>query len=100
MEDIDGGASEPDDDEPEADVEEESGLDGDGGRESADLPSQSDEESEEETPKSDHVPPKPPTTDQEPSEDLSSTLRKTRDEDRKKGKAVSRQIVRVSSLSS
>lgn len=31
----------------------------------------------------------------EPPEDLSSTLRKTRDEDRTKGKAVSRQIVRA-----
>lgn len=32
----------------------------------------------------------------EPVDDLSSTLRKTRDEDRTKGKAISRQLVRLS----
>ena len=34
-------------------------------------------------------------SDSEPPDDLTSTLRKTRDEDRRKGKAVSRQIVRT-----
>lgn len=42
--------------------------------------------------------PEPPVlpshhSDSEPPDDLTSTLRKTRDEDRRKGKAVSRQIV-------
>lgn len=53
--------------------------------EDEDLPSQSEATEEETTPEFKQT---------ETPEDLTSTLRKTRDEDRKKGKAVSRQIVR------
>ena len=61
--------------------------------EDQDLPSQSEPESElkgiDETSAS------PPTKGFEEPEDLSSTLWKTRGEDRKKGKAVARQVVRL-----
>ncbi|KII85809.1 hypothetical protein PLICRDRAFT_44220 [Plicaturopsis crispa FD-325 SS-3] len=40
----------------------------------------------------DPIVPSPSAIEPDPAEDLSSTLRKTRDEDRKKGKAVSRQL--------
>lgn len=62
-----------------------------------DLPSKSEDEdgSEQEQPRAFKIPPsKPLASDLEPTEDLSLTLRKTRDDDRKKGKSVSRQIVR------
>ncbi|KAJ7257927.1 apoptosis antagonizing transcription factor-domain-containing protein [Mycena haematopus] len=60
------------------------------------VPSQSEPEEESDSEKR-HAPapppPKPPKdSGPEPADDLTSTLRKTRDEDRKKGKAVSQQI--------
>ena len=61
-----------------------------------DVPSESEEEEEEEErgvlrQDQDHL-----TSTQEPVDDLTSTLRRKRDEDRKKGRAVSRQIVSLS----
>jgi len=60
-----------------------------------DVPSESEEAEEEEEEEQevlqtdqDHL-----TSIQEPLDDLTSTLRRKRDEDRKKGRAVSRQIV-------
>ena len=55
--------------------------------ENEDLPSQSEASKKEATSNVQHH-------DADPLEDQTSTLRKTRDEDRKKGKAVSQQIVR------
>jgi len=89
MEDSDGVVSEDDregNNEPSDGSEEE---DGDG-----DIPSHSEPEEEEQYNALHSPSSKTPAKDPEPTEDLSSTLHKTRDEDRKKGKAVSRQIVR------
>jgi protein AATF/BFR2 len=63
------------------------------------IPSDSSREDDRETkvppPQSHVLPAQPAQTDQEPVNDLSTTLRTTREEDRKKGKAVSRQLVCV-----
>lgn len=59
------------------------------------IPSQSEPEEASDEPHATSPPPKKSNLEPEPAEDLSSTLRKTREEDRKKGKAVSQQIVRI-----
>lgn len=64
-----------------------SGLDEEGEK---DVSSESEEEEEEEVLQTDQD---HSTSIQEPVDDLTSTLRRKRDEDRKKGRAVSRQIV-------
>ncbi|KIM74675.1 hypothetical protein PILCRDRAFT_99127 [Piloderma croceum F 1598] len=64
-----------------------------------DLPSQSDPEGDaSESEQVEHVSTSPPEKASEAPEDLSSTLRKNMDEDRRKGKAVSRQIAIWDSL--
>lgn len=61
-----------------------------------DIPVESSSEDEErEKPKSRSASPQAPRGD----DDLASTIRKTRDEDRLKGIAVSRQIVRIDFIS-
>ena len=63
--------------------------------EDEDLPSQSEPEIDSsESEQVENVSTSPPVKASEALEDLSSTLRKNMDEDRRKGKAVSRQIVR------
>jgi protein AATF/BFR2 len=62
--------------------------------ENEDLPSQSEPERDvSESEQVEHASKSPPSKASEAPEDLSSTLRRNMDEDRKKGKAVSRQIV-------
>lgn len=76
----------------------ESGNEEDKDDEGESVPSQSEPEEGSDTEER-HVSAPPPKRrneeEPEPAEDLPSTLRKTREEDRKKGKAVSQQIVRV-----
>jgi hypothetical protein len=63
--------------------------------EDEDLPSQSNlEEDGSKADEAGDISRRSPSKDSEAPEDLSSALQKTREEDRKKGKAVSRQIVR------
>lgn len=62
--------------------------------ENEDLPSQSEPERDvSESEQVEHASKSPPSRASEAPEDLSSTLRRNMDEDRRKGKAVSRQIV-------
>lgn len=83
-----------DDDVPDA----QSGQSEDEEDDNESIPSQSEPEEASEEEEELHTispPPKQSTSEPEPTEDLPSTLRKTREEDRKKGKAVSQQIVRM-----
>jgi protein AATF/BFR2 len=100
MEDSDGGSENGEnyDTNPNEDSEEQD--DDEDESESEDTP-QNEQEENSEIGNSNALHPLPLKTlvrASEPAEDLSSTLRKARDEDRKKGKAVSRQNVRHSSI--
>jgi protein AATF/BFR2 len=82
----DAQSDEEDDDDSQSSVDED---------EDEDLPSQSEPERDaSESEQVENVSTSPPAKGPEALEDLSSTLRKNMDEDRRKGKAVSRQIVR------
>ncbi|KAK7031375.1 sorting nexin-41 [Favolaschia claudopus] len=71
-----------------------SGSDGEEEPDDEDIPSQSESEEQDESEEEHAFRPPPEVTDAEPEpvDDLSSALQKTREEDRKKGKAVSQQI--------
>ncbi|KAJ6485903.1 apoptosis antagonizing transcription factor-domain-containing protein [Mycena sanguinolenta] len=91
MEDSEGEPSDLEENYPQGEAAE-SGEEREDQDDDESIPSQSEPDSEE--PHAPAPPPhKPPRdSDPEPVDDLTSTLRKTRDEDRKKGKAVSQQI--------
>lgn len=82
----------------DADGDSESGAEGEEGEQHDDsqsIPSESEPEETGEERQTTLPSGKQSDTELDPAEDLPSTLRKTREEDRTKGKAVSQQIVRI-----
>jgi protein AATF/BFR2 len=68
--------------------------------EANEISSGSDEDNEEPPPASQNASLNTSAKDHLPSDDLTSTLQKTREEDRKKGRAVSRQLVHFAGIRS
>jgi protein AATF/BFR2 len=93
---MDGSDQEPselDEDYPESDSQSDDEEEREEEDDAQSVPSQGEPEEASEQPMA--PPRKPSSVEPEAAEDLPSTLRKSREEDRKKGKAVSQQIVRV-----
>ncbi|KAJ7746894.1 apoptosis-antagonizing transcription factor [Mycena maculata] len=93
MEDDDHEPSDLEDDYPEghSDSDAQNSRNGDEEDDNQSVPSENEPEENEEL-RAASPPPKQSNPEPEPADDLPSTLRKTREEDRKKGKAVSQQI--------